>query len=441
MIEPQLHTQAILCLNAGSSSLKFALFPCDENGVAASAQWWGKIDGIGLGAAQLQWQSASEEGLQETEAGPAGNNPTDPAGAAVRAQARGQAATGRIAIPLDGDLEAQHGAALIALLAWIEEHLAGVTVAAVAHRVVHGGRHFAAPVVIDDAVFAQLEALVPLAPLHQPHNLRPIRLLRARHPDWLQVACFDTAFHRTQPWQAQMMPLPRRYWEAGVRRYGFHGLSYAYVAGRLPEVLGAERAAGRVVVAHLGNGASMCALHAGQSVASTMGFTALDGLMMGTRCGTIDVGVALYLLQHEKRDARAIEHILYRESGLLGVSELSSDMRTLLASDDPKAVEAVELFCYRAARELGSLAAALQGLDALVFTGGIGEHAAAVRARIAQYAAWLGVAIDDAANAAAVGPLPDGYRRIEAPGSRVAVAVVATNEEAVMAKAAWEVGL
>lgn len=438
MIEPQPHTQAILCLNAGSSSLKFALFPCDENGVASTAQWWGKIDGIGLGAAQLQWQCANEAGAQEANAAPLGNKPT--ATAAVRAQAGSQAAEGRIALPLDGDLEAQHDAALTALLAWIEAHLAGVTVAAVAHRVVHGGHEFAAPVAIDDGVLTQLQALIPLAPLHQPHNLRPIRLLRARHPDWLQVACFDTAFHRSQPWQAQMMPLPRRYWEAGVRRYGFHGLSYAYVAGRLPEVLGPERAAGRVVVAHLGNGASMCALYRGKSVASTMGFTALDGLMMGTRCGTIDVGVVLYLLQHEKRDASAIEHILYRESGLLGVSELSSDMRTLLASDDPKAREAVELFCYRVARELGSLAAALQGLDALVFTGGIGEHAAPVRARIAQYAAWLGVVIDDAANAAAVGRLPDGYRRIEAAASRVAVAVVATNEEAVMANAAWEVG-
>ncbi|GAB6050146.1 acetate kinase [Hydrogenophilus islandicus] len=396
---------AILCLNAGSSSVKFALFPVIEGRVGQRPRWWGKIEGIGLGEGVFHWHE----------------------GEAHRAER----------LPLSGELDAQHEEALAALLAGIETHTGGVALAAVAHRVVHGGNDYASAVVVDEAVLERLAAYVPLAPLHQPHNLRPIRLLRVRHPEWLQVACFDTAFHRTQPWQAQMMPLPRRYWAAGVRRYGFHGLSYAFVASRLPAILGPELARGRVVVAHLGNGASMCALRDGKSVASTMGFTALDGLMMGTRCGSIDVGTILYMLQHEGLGAGEIERILYRESGLLGVSELSSDMRTLLVSSDPKAHEAVELFCYRAGRELGSLAAAVGGLDALVFTGGIGEHAAAVRARIADHAAWLGVVIDRDANERAVGNLPNGFCRIDAPESRVAVAVVATNEEAMMADEAW----
>jgi len=292
--------------------------------------------------------------------------------------------------------------------------------------VVHGGEAFAAPVRLDDAVLAALDALVPLAPLHQPHNLVPIRALAARRPDLIQVACFDTAFHRTIPEVAQSFALPAAVTDKGVRRYGFHGLSYAYIASVLPAV-DPRAAAGRTVVLHLGGGASMGALHRGRSVASTMGFTALDGLPMGTRSGQLDPGVVLYLIDELGMDARAIEDLLYRRSGLLGVSGLSSDMRVLLQSDAARARFAVELFVYRIARELGSLAAALGGLDALVFTAGIGEHAAPVRAAVCRAAAWLGVALDEAANAAH-GP------RISTAESRTAAWVIPTDEELMIAR-------
>jgi acetate kinase len=253
-----------------------------------------------------------------------------------------------------------------------------------------------------------------------------IRAVAAKAPELPQVACFDTAFHRSQPPLAQAFALPRGLADEGVRRYGFHGLSYEYIASVLPGV-DAKAAAGRTVVAHLGNGASMCALRAGKSVATTMGFTPLDGLPMGTRCGALDPGVLLYLLDEHKLDARAIERLLYHESGLLGVSGIASDMRTLLGSDDPRAAEAIDLFVYRIGRELGSLAAALGGLDALVFTGGIGEHAAPIRARVCRAAAWLGIELDEDANAA------DG-RCITQPSSRVAAFVIPTNEELMIAR-------
>ena len=294
------------------------------------------------------------------------------------------------------------------------------------HRVVHGGVDYAGPVRITAEVVAKLERLVPLAPLHQPHNLRPIRALSARMPEVPQVACFDTGFHRAQPPLAQAFALPRELSEAGVRRYGFHGLSYEHIASVLP-AHDARAAAGRTVVLHLGNGASMCAIAAGRSIATTMGFTALDGLPMGTRSGSLDPGVVLYLMDEHKMDARAIETLLYRRSGLLGVSGLSSDMRELLESEDPHAREAVALFCYRIGRELGSLAAALGGLDAIVFTAGIGEHAAAVREVVCRDAAWLGVKLDRAANARN-GPM------ISTPDSRVAVWVIATDEESMIAR-------
>jgi len=392
----------ILCLNAGSSSLKFALFAVSSDGVVTEPLVRGGIDRIGLGDARLH--------------------------------ADGTAGRCDEPLPLTGDLADQHRAALAALLSWLEA-ANDRPIGAVAHRVVHGGTAYAAPIVVDEQSLAYLERLVPLAPLHQPHNLRPIRALLAHQPDWPQVACFDTAFHRTQPWLAQMMPLPRRYWEKGVRRYGFHGLSYEYVTAQLSALLG-DRADGRVVIAHLGNGASLCAVHQRQSEATTMGFTAVDGLMMGTRTGAIDAGVLLYLLEEEGMEPKAIERLLYRESGLLGVSEISSDMRTLLASSDPRAEEAIALFCYRAIREVGSLVAVLGGLDALVFTGGIGENAAPIRARIAAGLAWLGVEIDEAANAAVALPA-HGMVRIEAPASKVALAVVATDEELMMARHAW----
>jgi acetate kinase len=297
---------------------------------------------------------------------------------------------------------------------------------AVGHRVVHGGREFAAPVRIDADVMTALERLIPLAPLHQPHNIEPMRVIAAQAPSLPQVACFDTAFHRAQPAIARAFALPRAITDRGVERYGFHGLSYEYIASVLPE-FDAESARGRVVVAHLGNGASLCAMRNGASVASTMGFTALDGLMMGTRCGSLDPGVILHLMVELGMGARAIESLLYRESGLLGVSGISSDMRTLLAegSDDAKA--AVDLFVYRFRRELGSMAASLDGLDALVFTGGIGEHAAAIRERICRDAGWLGVELDASANAA-------GGPRISVADSRVSAWVIPTDEERMIAR-------
>jgi acetate kinase len=267
---------------------------------------------------------------------------------------------------------------------------------------------------------------VGLAPLHQPHQLAAIRAIGASAPRVAQVACFDTSFHRTQPPLAQQFALPRALTAKGLRRYGFHGLSYEYVMSALPQVA-PDCAHGKLIVAHLGNGASMCAIDRARSVATTMGFTAVDGLPMGTRTGSLDPGVILYLLQHEGLDADAIEELIYRRSGLLGVSGLSSDMRTLLASDLPAAREAVDLFVYRIGRELGSLAAALGGLDAVVFTGGIGEHAAPIRARVCQDAQWLGVALDARANAS-------GGPRISAPGSRVSAWVVPTDENLMIAR-------
>ena len=303
--------------------------------------------------------------------------------------------------------------------------LVGHHIAAVGHRVVHGGTRFSGPVLVDAATLADLEALVPLAPLHQPHNLAAIQAVARQAPRMMQVACFDTAFHCTQPPVARAFALPRRYGEQGVRRYGFHGLSYEYIAS----VLSSEAPpalAGRTIVAHLGNGASMCAMAEGRSVATTMSFTALDGLMMGTRCGSLDPGVLLYLMDREGMDARALERLLYEESGLLGVSGASSDMRELLARSDDAAAEALELFVYRIARELGSLAAALGGLDALVFTGGIGENAAPIRARVCRGARWLGLDLDEEANARG-GPC------ISRAGSRVSAWVIPTNEELMIA--------
>ncbi len=354
---------AILVVNAGSSSVKFSLFDIEGDALALALR--GEIEGIGT-APRLAVHDAQ--------------------GALIRERS--------FAAP--GDLD--HAGAIGLLLELVDADAPGRHLVAVGHRVVHGGTRFAAPVVVDADVEAALLDLVPLAPLHQPHNLAPIRVLRERVPGLPQVACFDTAFHRTQPALAQAFGLPPEITDRGVRRYGFHGLSYEYVASMLPG-LDPRAADGRVVVAHLGNGASMCALHERRSIATTMGFTALDGLMMGTRPGALDPGVVLWLQSELALDARALARLLYHESGLLGVSGISSDMRTLLASRDPRATLAVDLFCYRALRELGSLVAALGGIDALVFTGGIGEHAAEIRARIVEGAAWLGFTLDADANA------------------------------------------
>jgi acetate kinase len=323
--------------------------------------------------------------------------------------------------------ELGHEGAVKFIAEFLRGHREGHELAAVGHRVVHGGLAFTQATLVTPEVIDKLALLVPLAPLHQPHNLAPIRVLAEHRPDVPQVACFDTAFHRTQPEVAQEYALPRELSVGGaIRRYGFHGLSYEYIASVLPQVA-PQAAAGRTVVAHLGNGASMCALERGRSVASTMGFTAVDGLPMGTRCGSIDPGVILYLIEEMKMEPRAVEDMIYKRSGLLGVSGISSDMRVLLASDDPRARFAVELFTYRIGRELGSLAAALGGIDALVFTAGIGEHAPLVRDRVCRQAAWLGVQLDGAANQA-------GGPRISVDASRVSAWVIPTNEEMMIAR-------
>jgi acetate kinase len=296
--------------------------------------------------------------------------------------------------------------------------------------VVHGGSTYATPVRIDAGVIAELTRLIPLAPLHQPHNLAAIAAFSKLHPNLPQVACFDTSFHHTQSKVATAFALPREFSAAGSRRYGFHGISYEYIASVLPHVLGPDTAEHRIVVAHLGSGASLCAMHARKSVATTMGFTALDGLVMGRRCGTIDPGVVLYLLQEKGMSAAAVSDLLYKESGLLGVSGISDDMRELLASNDTRAKEAIDLFVYRIARELGSLVAALGGLDALVFAAGIGEHAAEIRRRVCVEAAWLGIKIDDKANASGGPCISD---------SHVSSWVVPTDEDLMIARHAYSV--
>ena len=319
-----------------------------------------------------------------------------------------------------------HEGAIDALFAWGSGVLSSSdSIVAIGHRVVHGGLTYTKPTVVNDHILDDLEKLVPLAPLHQPHNLAPIRVIAKRNPGLPQVACFDTSFHTNIPGVAQAFALPRKYTEQGVRRYGFHGLSYEYISTVLPG-FDAEAAKGKTIVAHLGNGASMCAMSGLKSTACTLGFTAVEGLMMGTRCGTLDPGVMLYLMDECGMNTRDLEKLIYKESGLLGVSGISSDMRTLLESTDPRAAEAVELFVYRITRELGSLAAALGGLDALVFTGGIGENAAPIRERVCRAAQWLGLEFDEKANAGR-GP------RISREGSRVRAWVIPTDEELMIA--------
>ncbi|MEC5384576.1 acetate/propionate family kinase [Uliginosibacterium sp. H3] len=383
--------QGLLIINAGSSSLKFAMFeaPLAAN---ALALFRGQIDGIG---AETKFVAKDVNGatLSDTV----------------------------IHAPAGTDLEGLQQFALEHLLSWIEAQK--VELQAVGHRVLHGGEDYSAPVRITPEVFATLESFIPLGPLHQPHNLRPIRMLAKKYPQLPQVACFDTAFHRTQPWLAQTYPIPRKLTQEGVKRYGFHGTSYEYVSRELPAVIGAK-AQGAVVIAHLGNGASMAALRDLKCVATTMGFTAAEGLMMGTRSGTIDPGILLYMVERHGYGAEELTRAIYKESGLLGVSGISQDMRTLEGSDAPEAKEAVDLFCYRAAREIGSLTMAAGGLDALVFTGGIGENSSHVRASIVKYLGWLGARLDADANAQR-----GKAQCISTPDSGVVVAVVPTNEE------------
>ncbi len=374
----------LLVLNAGSSSLKAALF---ARGDPPGAVLRGAVEEIG-GDARLVLDGEAEAPL---------------------AQAAGR----------------DHAVALDTLLAAMTGRVAGMRVAAVGHRIVHGGADFAEPVPLDAAALAALERLVPLAPLHQPHNLAGVRAAVAAFPEAMQIGCFDTAFHRHHPLESDLFALPREYYARGVRRYGFHGLSYEYIAGQLAPGLHA----GRVAVAHLGAGASICGMRAGRSVASSMGFSALDGLPMATRPGQIDPGVLLWLMTEEGMDAAALSDLLYRRSGLLGLSGLSGDMRVLEAAGTPEAEEAVGYFTYRVRRELGATAAALGGLDGIVFTGGIGENSARVRRDVCEGLGWLGVEIDAAANAAHAAS-------IALPGAAVKVLVIRTDEESVIARTA-----
>lgn len=381
--------RALLILNTGSSTIKFALHSDDGE----TRLGHGLIDGVGR--------------------------------------------VPRLILHREGEVQEVHpelgqNAGTAALIDWLltglSDALGPMEVVAAGHRVVHGGREFAAPTEITDEVMLKLRRLCPLAPGHQPYNLAGVETVARHWPGTRQIACFDTAFHQSHPRVAQLYALPRTLSEAGILRYGFHGLSYAYIAGRLPEVLGERLAQGRVIVAHLGSGASLCALQGGKSVDTTMGFTALDGLMMGTRCGEIDPGVLLHLMREHGMDADALERLLGRESGLLGVSGISPDMRDLLASRAPEAAEAVALFVHMVLRQIGALTATLGGLDALVFTAGIGEHAPEVRARVMDGLGWLGLVPDAAANQA-----QDTV--ISAPESRVVIAVIPTDEEAVILRA------
>ncbi len=380
----------VLVMNSGSSSIKFGLY--DGNDAALPLLGHGQIEGIN---AATRLRAVDRNGQQVVD-----NNLGEGLG---------------------------HGQAMAALVDWGGQREVARDIAAIGHRVVHGGTLFNAPVQIDAAVLAELKKLDPLAPLHQPHNLAGVASLARLRPALPQVACFDTAFHHKLPALAQRFALPQQYHDAGIRRYGFHGLSYEYIAEKLPGVVGPAVAGGRVIVAHLGNGASMCALRAGASVDTTMGFTALDGLPMGTRCGNLDPGVALYLQGQLGMSSTEVAELLYHHSGLLGVSGISNDMRTLLASAEPAARTAIDLYAYRINRELGALTATLGGLDALVFTGGIGEHAAPIRAQVCALAEWAGIRLDSDAN-------EQHKTCISTSDSAPSVWVIPTNEEWMIAR-------
>lgn len=382
----------VAVINAGSSSIKLAAF---EDVTSPRLILRGHIDGIGVNT-RMRLLDGSGATLSDE--------------------------------PLDAALEHEDATELLAKR--VADCLAGRAIVAVGHRVVHGGPRHSSPRFVTAELLEELETFVSLAPLHQPHNLAPIRALRAARPGLPQVVCFDTAFHRTQPPVAQSFAIPRKYTDDGVRRYGFHGISYEYVAARLADIA-PDVASKRVIIAHLGNGASLCAIQDGRSVASTMGFTAVDGLMMGTRSGALDPGVIIHLMSHYGLGLKGVEDLLYKQCGLLGVSGVSSDMRRLREADDPRAREAIDLFVYRIQREIGSLAAALGGLDALVFTAGIGENDAATRLEVARACAWIGVRIDEAKNHAAA-------NEITGEAARVRTFIIPTNEELRIAMAVRE---
>lgn len=382
----------ILVVNAGSSSIKFSVYESRaESDLSLTVK--GQMDGIGSHP-RLRARDADGRPLVDQQYSPA-----DIPDVAV--------AMGRVGM-------------------WLREHLAGEVPVAIGHRVAHGGPTYREPVAVDNETLVTLERLVPLAPMHQPYNLRPIRTIQERFPRTVQVACFDTGFHQGHPDVADRFAIPEALYQEGVRRYGFHGLSYEYIARALPRVA-PEIAQGSVVVAHLGSGASMCAIKGGRSVDSTMAFTGLDGLPMGTRCGQIDPGVLLYLVSEKGYGAKELERFLYHETGLRGLSGISNDVRDLLASEDQRARLALDYFVYRVERELGALAAAMQGVDAVVLTAGISENSPEMRARICRGAAWLGLRLDEAANLG-------GGPRISAPDSQVSAWVIPTDEERMIAE-------
>ena len=385
--------QGILTLNAGSSSLKFAVFALDQQGKEPLRVLRGQVAGIGSGVRIKAWDGQG----QAMDVGKAPDTSV-----------------------------VDHRAALDWVLDWVYRHLSDIELVGVGHRVVHGGRHQHHPAPVTSALLCELEALCPLAPHHQPHNLSAIRAVAAKAEDLPQIACFDTAFHSNQPDVARRLPLPRRYHEQGIMRYGFHGLSYEFIASAVPDYNGGELPR-RLVAAHLGNGASLCAIEDGMGIATSMGFSTLDGIMMGTRCGAMDPGVLLHLMHEEGLGEPELSELVYNQCGLLGVSGLSSDMQVLLGSDDPRAAEAIELFCYSLVQAMGSLVMVMQGADGLVFTGGIGEHAAAVRASVCAKLRWLGLVLDESANDND-GPL------ISAPESSIKVWVIPTDEELVIAR-------
>lgn len=383
-------SDAILVINAGSSSLKFSLFACDDSDL--QLLYRGSIMGIGSHA---DFVAKDTQGniLTHQELGNTG-----------------------------------HEHAFTVLLAWISQHEDDLNLIAAGHRVVHGGTMFTEPTVIDEHVIRQLESLIPLAPLHQPHNILPIKILRKLNPQLQQVACFDTAFHAEHPEVEQMFAIPRHYWESGIKRYGFHGSSYEYITAVLPKMVGCVPE--RLIIAHLGNGASLAAVSNAVGVATTMGFTPLDGVPMGTRPGALDAGVILHLLNNGMT-VEELNHFLYHECGLLGVSGISNDMQTLLTSDTVEARQAIDLFCYRVAREIGSLAVSLQGLEVLVFTGGIGQHAPLIRSKICNYLTWMGIQIN--LNANEINEL-----KISTAESKISVWVVPTDEEKMIAQHTYE---
>lgn len=384
-------SSAVLTLNAGSSSLKFALYQAEGEDLALRGK--GLIEGI----------------------------PTAP-----HLIARGPAGQLVEERHWESGRHWRHEEFLDGLLEWVEAHIGNNELVAAGHRVVHGGTDFAAPVRVDDDVLAKLDALCPLAPLHQPHNLAVIRAIRAIRPNLPQIACFDTAFHHSQPDVATRLALPRELRDQGLRRYGFHGLSYEFIARQLRRLRPAL-ARKKIVVAHLGNGASLCALDDGKSIDTTMGFTALDGLVMGTRCGSIDPGVLLHLLQRGGMTVGQLEDLLYHRSGLFGLSGESCDMRALQASASEAAAEAIDSFVYRIGREMGAMVASLGGLDGVVFTGGIGENAPKIRSRVAERLAWLGAKLDEPRN-------QDGLGRVSSDDSAVEIWVIPTDEETMIAK-------